>query len=217
MFGLDEIALPGWGTSAAFVSQVLTNQKQQELAEQQMSFQERMSGTAYQRATADMAAAGLNPMLAYSQGGASTPGGAMAQIQNPVAVGIGAGATSSAGSASSAQARRTAAETMENKYLETKLLDEISEIRSRVQLNQQQSNILYQRYEQSFSERDIKKWDAIASEAEARIALDVAKGKKLEGEIDETRYGAILRYIDRSMKAIRGATSAHGEYRRSAP
>lgn len=84
-----------------------TNEKNIELAREQMKFQEEqadtareymrdMSGTAYQRAMKDMREAGLNPILAYSQGGASTPSspamsGAMPVMQNPMAAGANVG------------------------------------------------------------------------------------------------------------------------------
>ena len=73
-----------------FLGQQQTNQKQWDIANaanqasaanarEQMAFQERMRSTQYQTAIEDMQKAGLNPMLAYHQGGAGTPSGAMGQ------------------------------------------------------------------------------------------------------------------------------------------
>lgn len=51
-------------------------------AAENRDWQEHMSNTAYQRAVADMRKAGINPMLAFSQGGASTPSGGAATSSN---------------------------------------------------------------------------------------------------------------------------------------
>lgn len=79
------------GGALGFIGQQQTNQKNWDIAQaanqssaeqaaRQMEFQERMRNTQYQTAVEDMKKAGLNPMLAYSQGGAGTPTGAMGSV-----------------------------------------------------------------------------------------------------------------------------------------
>lgn len=103
---LGDIAALGGVLGSALLShsgasaQNAANAKQAQLNRE---FQERMSSTAYQRAVADMRAAGLNPALAYQQGGASAPSGSTARMENTLS-----------GAASSASRAAVVAQEVEN-------------------------------------------------------------------------------------------------------
>lgn len=77
--------IPGIGDARA---QDRANRINIQQAEINRRFQERMSNTAYQRAMADMKKAGLNPTLAYIQGGASQPTGGAASVESASKTGL---------------------------------------------------------------------------------------------------------------------------------
>lgn len=104
----------------SFVGGSSANAANSKEAARNRMFQLYMSNTAYQRGTKDLIKAGLNPMLAYGNSGASTAQGSTAQHQNALGQGV----------SSALEARRNYAEVKnlevqnENLKEQTKLIPE---------------------------------------------------------------------------------------------
>lgn len=148
-------ALIAAGITAA--GSAYSNARNEGLSRENRYWQEYMSNTAYRRAVEDMREAGLNPMLAYSQGGASTPAGNVAEVDSITGDAVG----------SAMQARRLKQELRNMKAQEEKTYSDESLSRqlasteyTRQDLNTAQKRLVNQQLRLLGPELSIRKADA---------------------------------------------------------
>jgi len=170
------------------------NQANAEIAQKQMDFQERMSNSAYQRAMADMKSSGLNPLLAYQQGGASTPAGAgipsiAPSFKNPIGDALVTGINS-------AQSTRA-------------LQKDLAAQQSQEALNN--SAIMTQSTQQALNQSSAKKANAEAATAEAELPSRAARAKleKANAETD-LKYQGVDQFLKRGKNTLGLINTAKG-------
>lgn len=145
-------------------------------AHEQMGFQERMSNTAYQRAMQDMRSAGINPIVAFNQGGASSPSGSAPGGQTSGGASAHMSNTMSGALSSAIDARRT--------FAEIKNLEE-------------QNKNLQAQNKQINSQTLLNKSSAQSVGVDAELKRKKLPAAEFEKNLDEGWFGKTLRVMER--------------------
>lgn len=170
---------------------------QQSSLDQSQAFAAQQSSSAHQREVKDLRAAGLNPVLSGTGGMGSA---------SPSASGMPGAKYESVNALGNAVS--TAMEARRNKA-------EVDNMRTQnIKINEE-TNVLAQQRAQLLADTMLKEQQRKTEYERTRgegtfadIQHEQLKGHKLEGSIDQSRYGEVLRYLDRLKNTVSPFSSA---------